>query len=173
MVDTLLLIPSLHFSTLHPNTLHSTSLHLLTLHFLSFKLHPNTIHCPLIWLKPIEIFYRSISPHITTLRLTPLHCIFRWFSPNLHSFHFIPFIIAFLTPFLKILPLQWQVPNASAGSWFQFLVVLFTKECFQIFPIPVPNFPNTINPAQVKRPSHPVAYRFSCPFPIVPFKKCA
>ena len=34
--------------------------------------------------------------------------------------------IAFLTFFLKILGSQVKVPNASAGSWFQFLMVLFT-----------------------------------------------
>ena len=41
---TLLLRPSLHFTTLHPNTLHSTSLHLSTLHLFPFKLHPTTLH---------------------------------------------------------------------------------------------------------------------------------
>jgi len=33
MIDTLLLSPSLHFTTLHPTTLHSTSLHYTQLHF--------------------------------------------------------------------------------------------------------------------------------------------
>jgi len=42
MLDTLLLRPSLHFTTLHPTTLHATSLHLSTLHFFPFKLHPTT-----------------------------------------------------------------------------------------------------------------------------------
>jgi len=130
MLDTLLLRPSLHFTTLHPTN--STSLHLSTLHFLSFKLHPTTLHYPLIWLNPIYISCRSISPHITTLHLTSLHSIFRLFSPNFCSFHFTPFIIAFLNLFLKILGLQGKVPNASAGSWFQFLMVLFTKEYFPI-----------------------------------------
>ena len=37
MLDTLLLRPSLHFTTFHPTTLHSTSLHFSTLHFLSFN----------------------------------------------------------------------------------------------------------------------------------------
>jgi len=46
------------------------------------------------------------------------------------SFH--PFIIAFLTLFLKILGLQGKYPNVSAGSWFQFLIVLFTKEYIPI-----------------------------------------
>jgi len=103
----------LHPTTLHPHTLHSTSLHLSTLHFLPFKLHPNTLHYPLIWLNRIQIPYRSISPHITKLHLTLLHCTFRWFSPLFYSFHFTPFIIAILTLFLKLLGLQRAVPNAS------------------------------------------------------------
>ena len=67
------------FTTLHLTILHSTSQH-LSLHFLSFKLHPATLHYPLIWLKSIQISYRSISTHITTLHLTSLHCTFRWLS---------------------------------------------------------------------------------------------
>ena len=43
MLDTLLLVPSLHCNT----SLHFTKLHLSTLHFLSF-----TLHYPLIWLNP-------------------------------------------------------------------------------------------------------------------------
>jgi len=46
-----------------------------------------------------------------------------------------PIYFAFLTFFLRIIGLQGKVPNASAGSWFQFLVVLFTKEYFLIFVI--------------------------------------
>jgi len=44
MVNTMLLRPSLRFTTLHPTTLHSTSLHLSTLHFVPFKLLPATLH---------------------------------------------------------------------------------------------------------------------------------
>jgi hypothetical protein len=33
------------------------------------------------------------------------------------------------------------------------------------------NFANMINPAQIERPSQPVAYSFPCPFPIACFKK--
>jgi len=50
---------------------------------------------------------------------------------HFYSFHFTPFIIAFLTLLLKIFGLQGKVPNASAGS-FQFFMVLFTKEYFMI-----------------------------------------
>ena len=55
------------FTTLHLTILHSTSLNLSSLHFLSFKLHPTTLHYPFIWLNPISVSYRSISPHFTSL----------------------------------------------------------------------------------------------------------
>ena len=82
MLDTLLLRPSLQCTTLHYTTLVDTSL--------PFKLHPTTLHYPLIWLNPISVSCRSISPHITTL-----HRTFRWFSPYFCSFRFTLFIIAF------------------------------------------------------------------------------
>jgi hypothetical protein len=44
--------------------------------------------------------------------------------PHLHCALF----IAFLTLFLKLLDLEERVPKASAGSWFQSWMVLFTKE---------------------------------------------
>jgi len=47
-------------------------------------------------------------------------------------YSFNPFIIALLTLFLKILGLQGKVPNISAGSWFQFLMVWFTREYFPV-----------------------------------------
>jgi len=105
-----------NITTLHQTIIHSTSLHFSTLHFLPFRLHPVTLHYPLNCLKPIQISYRSISPHITTVHLTSPHCTVAWFSPHFSSFHFTPFIIAFLTLFLKILGLKRKVPNASAGS---------------------------------------------------------
>ena len=105
MLDTLLLRPSLHFTAL------------------SFGLTPFKF--------PNAPFHLT-SLHFTTLHLTSLHFTAllprRWFSPHFYSFHFTPFIIAFLTLFLKILGLQGKVRKASAGSWFQFLMVLFTKE---------------------------------------------
>jgi len=96
------------------------------------SLHFTTLHYPLIWLNPIKISYSSISLHFTSLHFTSLHCNFRGFSPHFYSFHSIPFVIAFLTLFLKVLGLQRKVPNPSTGSWFQFLMVLFTKEYFLI-----------------------------------------
>ena len=82
--------------------MHSTSLHLSILHFFSFKLYPTTLRYYLIWLNPIQISYRSISPHITTFHLTSLHCTFRRFSPHFYSFHITPFIITLLNFCLKI-----------------------------------------------------------------------
>ena len=112
MVDTLLLRPSLHFTTLH-----SISLYLSTFHFLLFKLDPSTLHYPHIWLNPIQIPYRSISSHITKLHLTSLHCTFRRFSPHFYSFHFTPFLIAFLNLFLKILGLPHQRLHRTWQNW--------------------------------------------------------
>jgi len=65
------------------------------------------------------------------------------------SFHPFVGLIDFLTLFLKILGLQGEVPNVSAGFWFQFLMIIFTKE---ILPdirslFPVLNFPNMVNPS--------------------------
>jgi len=115
------------FTPLHYTCWHITSSHLNFTH-----LHFTILHYPLIWLNPIYISYHSISPHITTLHLTSLHCTFQWPSPHFYSFWFIPLIIAFLILFIKILGLKGKVPNGSAGSWFQFLMVLFTKEYFPI-----------------------------------------
>jgi len=39
--------------------------------------------------------------------------------------------------------------------------------------LPVPNFPNMINPKQTVRPARIVVYSFPRPFPRVRFKKCA
>jgi len=53
-----------HYTSRNYTSLHYTTLHLLTLYFFSFRLHPTTPHYSLIWLNPISISYRSISPHI-------------------------------------------------------------------------------------------------------------
>jgi len=39
--------------------------------------------------------------------------------------------------------------------------------------LPVPNFPNTINTTQIKRPSQTVKFSFPSPFPRARFKNCA
>ena len=120
MVETLLLRPSLHFIALHYTCRHFTSSH---------KFHPAVFTTLSFGLTPFK--FPTVPFHLTSL-YTSLHCIFRRFSPHFCSFHFTPFINAFLTLFLKIMGLQGKVPNASAGSSFQFLMVLFTKEYFLI-----------------------------------------
>jgi len=125
MLDTIFLRLSLHFTTFHPTTLHYTCRHFTSSHSNFTQLHFTNLSSGLT---PFKISYRSISPLITTLHLISLHCTFRWFLPHFYSFHFTPFIIAFLTLFLKILCLHGKVPNVSAGSWFQFLMVVFAKE---------------------------------------------
>ena len=134
MVDTLFLRPSLHFTLLHYTCQHFTSSHLnfTQLHFttLSFGLTPFKFLTTPFHLTSLHFTsLHHTSPHFTTLHLTSPHCFFRRFSPHFCSVHFNPFvIIAFQALFLKILDLQGQVPNANAGSWFQFLMVLFTKK---------------------------------------------
>ena len=132
MIYTLLLRPSLHFTSSHSN---------------------------------------FTQRQFTTLHHTSLHCTFRRFSPHFYSFHFTPFIISFLTLFLKILGLQGKVPNA--GSWFQFFMVLFTKE---YFPISALCFLSPISehgqPYSNRSPSQSVAYSFPRPLPTVRLKKC-
>ena len=71
--------------------------------------------------------FATTSFHFTSPHFTLLHCTFRPFSSHFYYLHFTPFIIAFLNLFLKTLGSHEKVPNASAGSWFQFLMVLFTS----------------------------------------------
>ena len=99
-----------HFTTSYLNFTIYTSLHFTTLSF---------------GLAPLKFPTAPFHP-------TSLHFTFRRFSPHLYSFHLTPFVIASLTLFLKIVGLQGNIPKASAGSWFQFFMVLFTKEYFPI-----------------------------------------
>jgi hypothetical protein len=161
---------SLHLSVLHFTTLVSTPLHLSALHFFPFKLHPATLSSVLTPFK-----FPTAPFHLTSLHFTSLHCTFRRFSPHFYSFHFTPSVIAFLTVFLTILSLQGKVVNTSAGSWFQFLMVIFTKG---YFPIAVLCFLSLIfrtwsTPIQIVRPSQLVAYSFPSPFTRVRLTKCA
>jgi len=116
ILDTLLLRTSLHFTQLHFTPLHYTCRHFTQLHFttLSFGLTP--------------LKFSNSPIHLTLLHFTSLHCTFRCIPSHVYSFRFIPFIIAALNLCLKILGLKGKVPNSSAGCWFQFLMVIFTKE---------------------------------------------
>jgi hypothetical protein len=125
-------LTSLHFTSHHYTLPHFTTLHLTSLHFTSHHYtlpHITTLYLTLLHFTSLHY----TSPHITTLHLTSLHSTFTPFSPHFYSFHFTPSLIAFLTLFLKILSLQREVPNASAGCWLQFVMVLFTIEYFPIY----------------------------------------
>ena len=125
MTDTLLLRPSLHFTTLVDTS--------LLPHVNFTPLHFNTLSFGLTPFKFPTAPFHLTSLHFTSPHFTLLHYTFRRFSPHFYSFRFTPFIIAFLTLFLKILSLQGKVPNASAGSWLvSVFMVLFTKEYFPI-----------------------------------------
>jgi hypothetical protein len=91
MVDTLLLRPSLHFTQLNFTPLHYTCRHLASSHLNFTQLHFTTLSSGLTPFKfPTILFH-----------LTSLHCTFRWFSPFFYSVRFTPFVIAFITLFLK------------------------------------------------------------------------
>jgi len=116
MINTLLLRPSLHFTTLHPTTLHSTSLHLSTLHFFPFKLHPTTVHSTSLHLSILHFFPFKLHPttlhytcrHLTSshlnftqLHFTPLHYTCRHFTSshlNFTQLHFTPLVDTSLLP---------------------------------------------------------------------------
>ena len=72
------------------------------------------------------------SLHFTSLHFTSLHFTSLHFSTLLDDFLQLTTIITFLTLLLKIIGLQWGIPNTSAGSWFQCWMVLFRKEYFSI-----------------------------------------
>ena len=106
MLDTLLLRLSLHFTQLHFTPLHYTCRHFTSPHLNFTKLHFTTLSFGLTPFKfPTAPFHLAslhfTSLHFTSPHFTSLHYTFRWFSPHLYFFHFTPFIIAFLTLFLK------------------------------------------------------------------------
>ena len=119
--------PSLHFTQLHFPQLHYTCRHYSFSHLNFTQLHFTTLS---FGLTPFKF---PTSPiHLTLLHFTSLHCTFRCIPPHFYSFRFIPFIIAVLNLCLNILGLIVKVLNFSAGRWFQFLMVLFTKEYLPI-----------------------------------------
>jgi len=112
MLDTLLLVPSLHsntsqhFATLHHTSPHYTSLHLSTLHFLSF-----TLHYPLIWLNP-STFPIVLFP-LTSLNYTQYgYHIPKLISKIMNPFptlkNLSPFLLTFYLFFLFFFHLCYQ-----------------------------------------------------------------
>jgi hypothetical protein len=110
------------FTTLYYTSLHYTSRYFTSSHLNFTQLHFTTLSFSLTPFKfPTAPFH-----------LTILHCTFRWFSPHFYSFHFAPFVIAFLTRFLKILGLQGKVPKYSLSSWIKFIFyqsIWFCNSC--------------------------------------------
>jgi hypothetical protein len=100
-----------------PVTKTFTLLHYTCRHFTSSHLNFTQLH-----FTPLNSFGLTPFKFLTApLHLTSLHCTFRRFSPHFYSFQFIPFIIAHITLFLKILGLLGKVPNSSAGNWLKIL----------------------------------------------------
>ena len=126
-----------HFTSchlkLHAITLHSTSLHLSTLRFshLNFThLHFTPLSFGLTPFKFPTASFHHTSLHFTSLHFTSLHFYTIFATLLFLSLH--PVYYCFPNSLLKNLGLQGKVPNASAGSWFQRFMVLFTKEYFPI-----------------------------------------
>ena len=105
----------------HPVAKTYTSLQYTCRHFTSSQVHPTSPNCISLHFTTLScglatFKFPTASFHPTALHFT--HCTFRRFSPHFYSFHYTPFIIAFLTLSLKIFGLQGKAPKASAGSWF-------------------------------------------------------
>jgi hypothetical protein len=107
----------------HPVNKTFTPLHYNCRHFTSFHLNFTQLYytTPSFGLTPFKFptaSFHLTSLHFTSLHFTSLHFTFRRFSPHFYSFHFTPFIIAFLTLFLKLLGLQGKVTDflRVAGS---------------------------------------------------------
>ena len=77
---------------------------------------------------------RYTSHHHTSPYFTTLHFTFTLFSPHFYYLHFKPFIIPFLTFFLKMFGLHGKVPNTSAGYLVPDIYgsIYCTKEYFPI-----------------------------------------
>jgi hypothetical protein len=116
---TLLLRPSLHFTQLHFPPLQYTCRHFNSSNLNFIQTHFTTLSFGLI---PFKFPFAPL--HLTSLRFISLHFTslnFQRFSQHLYAFYIIPFIIAFLTPFLKILGLQekvsWRLNGMQSGLY--------------------------------------------------------
>jgi hypothetical protein len=73
ILDTLLLRPSLHFTTLHPTTLHLTPLHYTCRHFTSSHLNFTQLHFPTLSFVLNPFKFPTAPFHLTSLHLVSLH----------------------------------------------------------------------------------------------------
>ena len=114
----------------HPVTKTCTTLHYTSRHFTSSHLNFTQLHFTTLSFGLTPFKFPTAPFHLTSLHFTSLH-----FSARLDDFHLTSVLFIsprFLTLFLEVFGLQGKVPNASAGSWFQFLMVLCTKAHFPI-----------------------------------------
>jgi len=142
MLDTLLLVPSLHRNTsLHFTTLNQTTLHYTYRHFTSSHLHFTTLPFGLTH----YISYPSISPHITkldTVRFShpqmyfqsnePLHCPKEPLNISLHfTFYFYFF---FIYPINSSLHFTLLFTSTTQSPYLHFLLfIAFTSPLFYTF----------------------------------------
>jgi hypothetical protein len=120
------------FSTLHYVSHNYISFHFTTLVDTSSHLNFTQLHFTTLSFGLTTFKFPTAPFHFTSLHFTSLH-----FTALLDDFRHtsIPVISPVYNWFhnsLKILGLKGKVPNGSAGSWFQFLMVLFAKEYFPI-----------------------------------------
>ena len=154
MLDTLLLVPSLHcnpsqhFATLHHTSPIYTSLHLSTLHFLSF-----TLHYPLIWLIPFtfpivlfplpslnqtqygyhipKLISQIMNPFTALKNLSPFHFTFHFFL----SFFLFSLILSTLH-FILLCYSPLQLASLHFTSLHFLLFIAFTSPIVLHFPNP-------------------------------------
>jgi len=99
MLDTLLLRPSLHFTTLHPTTLHSTCRHFTSCRVTFTQLHFTTLSFS--W-TTFKIPYRSVSPNITIRHLTYTSLYFTLF-----------FFVFLYILYIKLLHGIWKISKLT------------------------------------------------------------
>ena len=79
-------------------------------------------------------FTYAINPslHFTLLFIHTIHFPLTSLPFTFYCFHFPSLVFTYLTLILKIRILQWEVPDATSGCWFQSVMGLFTKEYFSM-----------------------------------------
>jgi hypothetical protein len=122
-MDTLLLRPSLYFTTL--SQIHFTPFHYTCQHFTSSHLNFTQLHFTTLSFGLTAFKFPTAPFDLASLHFTLLH-----FIELLDNFRHSSILFFSLHPVYNSFPhsfsLQGKVPKTSAGSWFQFLMVLCT-----------------------------------------------
>ena len=100
---------------------------------LSQALHLNPLHFTTLQTKNTSHKFRLFIPHHYTSHKSRLFIPHHYTSHHFTYLHspltWIPLLVTtFLALFLKVLSLQGKDASRLAGNWFQFVMVLFTKE---------------------------------------------